>query len=423
MRRSLHCVTRRAAPPLDAEYLATLDRLYGLVRFGEKLGLEGPRALDRALGGPLRAAPALLIGGTNGKGSTAAFVEALLRGRGLRTGLFTSPHLTSFCERIRIDGQDIAPQSVVGLADRVLSAAESIGGEVPFFEVVWGMAALAFAEAAVDFAIWEVGLGGRLDATNVCDPVASAVVTVGLDHTAVLGPDLAAIAREKAPVFRAGRPALTAARGASLAALEGACAPGVALRAIDRDFAPFPGPLPLPGDHQADNAAVAQELVRATGLVPDPAHLALVRWPGRAETVAPGLVLDCAHNPDGARALAAWLADPRRPDAHRAVDVVLGAMADKDADAVFAALRPVARRMTLVTPTHPRALSAEHWAERLASTRGERPLVAPGVSAALERRDPAALTVVAGSCFLIGEVRSHLAGVPYPEGGIHTRAR
>lgn len=414
---------RPAAAHQDAAYVATLERLYGLVRFGEKLGLDGPRALDRALGEPLRAAPALLIGGTNGKGSTAAFAEALLRGRGLRTGLFTSPHLTSFCERIRIDGQDIAPRAVVGLADRVLGAADALGGEVPFFEIVWGMAALAFAEAAVDVAIWEVGLGGRLDATNVCDPVASAVVTVGLDHTAVLGPDLPAIAREKAPVFRPGRPALTAARGASLAALEGACSPEVSLRAIDRDFAPFPGALPLPGAHQADNAAVALELVQAAGVVPDPKHLALVRWPGRAETVARGLVLDCAHNPDGATALAAWLADPRRPGAERAVDLVLGAMADKDADAVYAALRPVARRITLVTPTHSRALSADRWAVRLASSLGERPTVAEGVTAALERRDPAALTVVAGSCFLIGEVRARLAGLPYPEGGIHTRAR
>jgi dihydrofolate synthase/folylpolyglutamate synthase len=410
-------------PDLDTPYVRTLERLYGLVRFGEKFGLDGPRALDRALGGPVGAAPAILIGGTNGKGSTAAFVEALLRGRGLRTGLFTSPHLTSFRERIRIDGQDIAPSAVVRLADRVLAAAGTIGGEVPFFEVVWGMAALAFAEAAVDFVIWEVGLGGRLDATNVCEPVASAVVTVGLDHTAVLGPDLASIAREKAPIFRPGRPAFTAARGEALAALTSALPAGVDLRAIGRDFDVHAGPLPLPGAHQADNASVALALARAAGTNPDPRHLARARWPGRAEMAGPRLVLDCAHNPDGARALAAWLAGPLRPEAGRPVDLVLGAMADKDADGVLAALRPVVRHVTLVTPHHPRALDAGLWSARVVSTGGERPEVAADVTTALSQRDPEALTVVAGSCFLIGEVRAALAGQPYPEGGLLTRAR
>ncbi len=410
-------------PETDPAYFDTLRRLYDLVRFGEKLGLEGPRALDRALGGPVSAAPAILIGGTNGKGSTAAFVEALLRGRGLRTGLFTSPHLSSFCERIRIDGQDIAPARVVDLADRVLTAAAGLGGEVPFFEIVWGMAALAFAEAAVDFAIWEVGLGGRLDATNVCEPIASAVVTLGLDHTAVLGPDLDAIAREKAPVFRAGRPAFTAARGEALSALTRALPAGVTLTAIDRDLRPFEGALPLPGAHQADNAALALALVRAAGLSPDAAHLSLVRWPGRAETVAPGLVLDCAHNPDGARALAAWLRVEAAVPGAPPVDLVLGALADKDADGVYAALRPVARNVTLVTPNHPRALSADVWADRLAAMPGERPGISADVGTALERRDPAARTVVAGSCFLVGEVRARLTGRSYPEGGLLTRAR
>ena len=240
---------------MTSPYVGTLVRLYGLVRFGEKLGLDGPRELDRVLGRPVGAVPAILIGGTNGKGSTAAFVEALLRGRGFRTGLFTSPHLVSFRERIRIDGEDVGPDRVVALAERVLAAGQRIGGEVPFFEIVWGMAALAFAESSVDFAIWEVGLGGRLDATNACDPLVSAVVTLGLDHTAVLGPDLESIAREKAPIFRSGRPALTAARGEGLSALSAALAPGVSLRMIDRDFEPAAAPLPLPGAHQRDNAA------------------------------------------------------------------------------------------------------------------------------------------------------------------------
>lgn len=408
------------ADPADNAYAATLERLYALVRFGEKLGLDGPRALDRALGGPVGRVPAILIGGTNGKGSTAAFVEALLRGRGFRTGLFTSPHLVSFRERIRIDGKDIAPSAVVALADRVFAAAAQIGGEVPFFEIVWAMAALAFAEASVDFAIWEVGLGGRLDATNACDPLVSAVVSLGLDHTAVLGPDLASIAREKAPIFRPGRPALTAADGASLAALRAATGPGVEVRVLGPDFAAFDGGLPLPGAHQARNAGLALEIVRSLGIRPDPTQLSQVRWPGRAEHIAPGLVLDCAHNPDGAIALAAWLATGEGTGSRRPTDLVLGMMGDKDVDAVVATLAPHGRRVTCVTPGHPRALPAEALAARVP---GPDVRVVPDVRAALAGRDPAARTVLAGSCYLVGEARAAVLGLPYPEAGLSTVAR
>lgn len=401
---------------MTSPYVGTLERLYGLVRFGEKLGLDGPRELDRVLGRPVGAVPAILIGGTNGKGSTAAFVEALLRGRGFRTGLFTSPHLVSFRERIRIDGEDVGPDRVVALAERVLAAGQRIGGEVPFFEIVWGMAALAFAESSVDFAIWEVGLGGRLDATNACDPLVSAVVTLGLDHTAVLGPDLESIAREKAPIFRSGRPALTAARGEGLSALSAALAPGVSLRMIDRDFEPAAAPLPLPGAHQRDNAGLALEIVRALGMTPDPSNLGHVRWPGRAEQIAPNLVLDCAHNPEGARALAAWLTTTQGGP----VDFVLGMMADKDIDGVLSALLPHARRLTFVTPSHPRALNAAALAERVSGRRVE---IIHRVADALNARDPAVQTVLAGSCYLVGEARAAVLGLEFPEAGLQTVAR
>jgi dihydrofolate synthase/folylpolyglutamate synthase len=405
----------------DADaYAATLERLYALVRFGEKLGLDGPRALDRALGGPVGRVPAILIGGTNGKGSTAAFVEALLRGRGFRTGLFTSPHLVSFRERIRIDGEDIAPAAVVSLADRVFAASERVGGEVPFFEIVWGMAALAFAEASVDFAIWEVGLGGRLDATNACEPLVSAVVSLGLDHTAVLGPDLPSIAREKAPIFRPGRPALTAASGESLEVLRAASAEGVELRVLGRDFAAFDGALPLPGVHQGRNAGLALEIVRSLGIRPDPTQLAQVRWPGRGEHIAPGLVLDCAHNPDGAAALAAWLASGDRAGPAQPTDLIVGMMGDKDVDAVVATLRPHARTVTCVTPGHPRALPAEALAARIP---GPDVRVVPDVGAAIAGRDPGARTVLTGSCYLVGEARAAILGLPYPEAGLRTVAR
>lgn len=402
-----------------APYLETLDRLYGLARFGEKFELDGPRALDRALGSPLGAVPCVLIGGTNGKGSTAAFVEALLQGRGLRVGLFTSPHLVSFRERIRIDGEEISEAKVVDLAARVLETAELRGIPLHFFEVVWAMAALAFAEASVDFAIWEVGLGGRLDATNACDPIASAVVTVGLDHQAFLGPDIWSIAREKAPIFRPGRPAFTAARGESLEALTAALEPGVGLQAVGRELNPFGGPLPLAGAHQADNAALALALVRAMGVTPDPTALQSVRWPGRAERAAPDLLLDCAHNQPAADALAALLL-AEEGERRVPIDLIIGMMADKDVGAVLQRLAPLCRGITTVTPDHPRALSALELAARCPHARVS---IGTTVGRALADRRSDALTVVAGSCFLVGEARAHLHGLEYPEGGLRTLAR
>ena len=157
-------------------YEATLARLFELTRFGEKTSLDGPRALNSALGDPLSAYESILIGGTNGKGSTAAFLEALLRARGVRTGLFTSPHLMSFRERIRVDGQEVSAADVVELSPEILDLAEADGAS--FFEATWALAATVFARRGVDIAIWEVGLGGRLDATNVADPIATAIVGV-----------------------------------------------------------------------------------------------------------------------------------------------------------------------------------------------------------------------------------------------------
>jgi dihydrofolate synthase/folylpolyglutamate synthase len=395
-------------------YRDALSRLYELVRFGEKPGLDGPRALDAALGHPTRRLRSVVIGGTNGKGSTAAGVEALLRDAGVRTGLFTSPHLVSFRERIRIDGVEVGEAAVARLADRVLGAAARAGYEASFFEVTWAMAAQAFVEAGVEVAVWEVGLGGRLDATNAVEPEVSAVVEIGLDHTAVLGPDLASIAREKAAIFRAGRPALTAATGAGLAALRGALPPGVALT----EAAPHAAPATLPGPHQARNAGLALAIARALGVEPRPAALDAVRWPGRAERLG-DVIIDCAHNPQAMAALAAWIAEAEP----RPVHVVFGAMADKDAAGMAAALRPVAEAVTLVTPQYPRRAPAESLRPVFAAAGHERLEVRATAAEALAARPRGRTTLVAGSCFLAGEARAWLTGVEYPERGLLTLAR
>jgi dihydrofolate synthase/folylpolyglutamate synthase len=373
----------------------------------------------------------VLVGGTNGKGSTAAFTEALLRASGLRVGLFTSPHLNSFRERIRVDGHDLEAAEVVTLAHRVLRAAEGIGYDATFFECTWAMAALAFDDAKVDCVVWEVGLGGRLDATNVCTPVASAVVTVDLDHEDILGAGFDAIAREKAALFRAGRPALTAARGPGLAALRRwiDALPGSerpTLRVCREDFAPYGGALPLPGEHQSANAAVALELATALGIRPRPEDLASVRWPGRGERLPNGTWVDCAHNVEGARAVVEWLEAAQLG----AVELVFGAMQDKDFLGVLSILAPAVARIVVVTPDHPRGAPATEVVRRFeesreGTARGKEVVAAGGVQAALEAPLSGGKTVrlVTGSCYLVGEARAHVLRQPWPECGLATRAR
>ena len=179
-------------------YALSLKSLYSLTRFGEKMSLDGPRKLHHDIGSPLGEYDSILIGGTNGKGSTSIFLESLLRSQGVRVGLFTSPHMNSFSERIRVDGAPLRHEEIVHLTDEIVPLVSRSGGS--FFEAVWGMATLAFTRAQVDIAIWEVGLGGRLDATNVAEPVLSAITNIGLDHTHVLGNTLRP-SPSKSPLF------------------------------------------------------------------------------------------------------------------------------------------------------------------------------------------------------------------------------
>jgi dihydrofolate synthase/folylpolyglutamate synthase len=395
-------------------YCDALGRLFALTRFGEKLDLSNPRRLDAALGRPLGSYKSILIGGTNGKGSTAAFLEATLRKAGLRTGLFTSPHLMSFRERIRIDGEDISEASVASLTPVVLKVAEQAGLELSFFEATWGLAALAFSAAAVDVVIWEVGLGGRLDATNVCTPIASAITSLALDHTHILGDTLEAIAGEKAAIFRPETPNLTAAHGPALAALSKATP--LPFMAIN----PMPNlpELALPGAHQQRNAALALAIANAIGVRADPSSLADVRWPGRVERFPGNILLDCAHNPASAAALAEWLREKRVAPLH----LVFGAMQGKDVSGVIAELGPLAQSISVVTPTYPRRMTAADLLPQFTAA-GFAAQDGGTVRQALAQRPQDAFCLVTGSCFLVGEARASLLGVEFPECGMLTMAR
>ena len=409
-------------------YRALLERLFALTRFGEKLDLSTPRALNATLGHPLQDIRSILVGGTNGKGSCCAALEALLRSTGARVGLFTSPHLISFRERIRIDGEPISEQALLAAAEVAETKVAEAQLQPSFFEMTWAIAAEAFRQSGVPWVIWEVGLGGRLDATNVCEPVLSLITNIGLDHVAVLGGSLTAIAQEKAAIFRRGSPALTAATGAGLEALMDACdAAKIELSMVTPPKPPLL--LSLPGAHQQRNCALALEGLRALGLEPAPTVLAKLVHPGRLESLS-GVWLDCAHNPPGGEALAQWLAtQPPMP-----TRLIFGAARDKDWVGTLTPLLPFVDALWWVSPDSPRAFSARELAAAaraqlsLPESVEQRTLssVAQALDGARENnRSGASIfrTLVTGSCYLIGEARAHLMGLQYPEHGLRTTAR
>jgi len=380
-------------------YDEMLARLGALRRYGMRPGLDAIRELLHRVGDPHVGMRVIHVGGTNGKGSTAAMIEAGLRASGRRTGLYTSPHLLRFTERIRIDGDELAPARAAEVAEAVLAG----GGEYTFFEVATAMALLAFHRAGVDAVVLEVGLGGRLDATNVVEDKAVAVVTsVGLDHTDVLGPRIVDIAREKAGIFRRDTPALFACDDEAAAILQ-AEAERVGAAPIERfgrdfDDADLP-PLALGGAHQRRNAALARRALEFAGVGASAMRqgLANVKWPGRLERLSPTVLVDAAHNEEGARALAAaW------PDGDWTL--VVGVVADKDARAIVAPLAARARRVIVTAPPSPRALPPAELARMLPGASVARDLATALAMAAGER------VVVAGSIFLVGEARRLVLG-------------
>ncbi|HET9552150.1 MAG TPA: Mur ligase family protein, partial [Anaeromyxobacteraceae bacterium] len=335
--------------------------LEGLSPLSMRFGLERVERAVEALGHPERAAPVLHVAGTNGKGSTCAMAAAALRAAGLRVGLYTSPHLEAFNERIQVDGRPIADADLADAAEAVRRACPWHEAGAPeerltYFEFATLAAFVHLARARVDAAVVEVGLGGRLDATNVVAPAVTAVARIGLDHTQLLGDTVEAVAREKAGIFKRGVPAVVHAHQPAgvieVLAAEAARA-GAPLQVAP---AAWDGPVALPGPHQLGNAGLAAAALRAlrgaglpVGEEAVAAGIAGASWPGRLEAIG-GVLLDGAHNPDGAAALAAALAalHPGRP-----AELVFGVLGDKDHRGMLAALAPVARRLHLVAPATP----------------------------------------------------------------------
>jgi dihydrofolate synthase/folylpolyglutamate synthase len=385
-----------------------------------RFGLERVERGLAALGHPESGLRILHVAGTNGKGSACAMAAEALRLAGHRTGLYTSPHLVRFNERIAVDGAAISDGDLARAVDEVRAACpwHDAGAEerLTYFEFATLAALVHFARQRAGAVVLEVGLGGRFDATNAVRPLACAVSRIGLDHVELLGDTLEAIAREKAGIFKPGVPAVSTAAQPpeALAALRAEAA---------RQGAPFSvapatwdGPVSLRGPHQLGNAALAAAALRlldAGGVaVPEWAvakGIAQARWPGRLEEIG-GVVLDGAHNPDGARALAAAL-----PVLYpgRAVEMVFGVLADKDHEGMLRAIGPVVRGLHLAAPASPRARAPASYralAAACAPRADEHASLPEALACARARAADGAVVGVAGSLYLVGEARALLAG-------------
>ncbi|MAU00844.1 MAG: bifunctional folylpolyglutamate synthase/dihydrofolate synthase [Anaerolineaceae bacterium] len=448
-------------------YEEALDYLYSFINFeakkqdrymASKLDHTRPRRLMEALGNPYQQYPAIHIAGTKGKGSTAAMCAFALRAAGYTVGLYTSPHLQDFRERIRIltpddaDGRIPKPQFVQQI--NKIRALEADFPDITWFEILTAIAFLHFADSNIDVAVVEVGLGGRLDATNVIIPLVSVITRLSLDHTALLGNTLDKIAYEKGGIIKPSIPVITANQEPeALAKLQAISQErespltiveqsweydgGVSMdstravphhpsrqkltitHSLDPDFIPHGTQfdLPLGGEHQLENATLAlvalqhvhTKLPRIT-LEAMQAGLANVKWPGRLDIIHPGddktpmLLVDCAHNPDSAHKL------------HEALDhsfkynnlwLIFGAPADKDVLHMLADLLPLAHHTTVTTASHPRSATPEELAEMSAEL-GFEVTAVPDMATALtttwHQAQPGDLICVTGSIVVVGDL-------------------
>ncbi len=412
-------------------YQETLSYIYGLGRFGIKPGLERISAALGELGNPQEGLKAVQIVGTNGKGSTAAFLASILAQVGYRVGLFTSPHLISFTERIQINGVQISEEEVTCLAARVIQAAPA---GTTFFEIVTAMAILHFAEQGVDIAILEAGMGGRNDASNVVDGMLAIVTPISLDHCEYLGDSITAIAADKGGIIKPGRPVVISAQSAeaSRVLIARAAELGAARYRFGQEFSlswqdekfSYHGiqqqlvalQPSMIGCHQGENAASA---LAAAELLHDLGYPVTIKamqngiantfWPGRLEFLGngPRFLLDGAHNAAGTAALVTALQGLPR----QRLLLVLGLMGDKDLDAIAGPLLSQAEQVYAVAPALQRALPVNELV-LFCQRRGVSCIAAGSVANGLAEAAAAARTgdliLVTGSLFTVGEARAEL---------------
>jgi dihydrofolate synthase/folylpolyglutamate synthase len=418
-------------------YSHCLNSMFALRRFGIKLGLDTIRSILVRLGNPHQNYHCIHVAGTNGKGSVAAMLASVLRAGGYRTGLYTSPHLVKFNERILVDGRPIADEEVVALYEQIKQRRND-EREPTFFECATAMALAHFGRQGVDWAVIETGMGGRLDATNVIQPQLCIVTNISLEHRDYLGSTIEQIATEKAGIIKAPAPVITAVRQkAAFGAIQTAADRNkVPVYRLGRDFKVRrtgtdqftyygldhvrPNMTPaLPGEHQRENTALvlaACEVLnrKRTHLTAQQIETGLrnTRWPGRLEVVsqAPYLLLDGAHNLVAARALARYLTDHLKD---RRITLVIGILDDKPYKQMLKALVPVCRRVVITRPIIGRALDPQILLAVVKDMGAEATLiesVPEAVRYALQTTPSDQAVCVAGSLYVVGEAKAMLEG-------------
>ncbi len=424
-------------------YQQSLDYLYGLEKFGMIFGLTQVERILKAIGDPHREVQAIHIGGTNGKGSTAAMMASILQKEGYRVGLYTSPHLIQFTERIRVNGKEIEKEEVAALAGWMRERIEEADITPPFtfFDFTTAMALYYFTQRMVDLAVLEVGLGGRLDSTNIVDPLLSIITNISKDHEAYLGKSILKIAGEKAGIIKKGRPLITAATQPHVLRLfSKICRErGSLYFRVGKDFR-YIGTedgdfhyeglhrklwglhLNLRGFHQVVNATTAlgamevlEDLgypVSADAMVEG---LREVGWPGRLEIVtsSPKVVLDGAHNPAGALVLRESL---KKAFQYQHLILIIGVMKDKDIESILHLLAPLADHIILTKPNNDRAATPALLKKALGKN-GKRAEIIEDLKEAIERglsiTGQEDLLCITGSLYTVGEARAYF----HPRGG------
>ena len=396
-------------------YRDTLAWLFGTQTFGIKLGLENTRRLLAACGQPQEKLRFLHVAGTNGKGSTCAMMDSILRAAGYRTALYTSPHLVDFRERLRVDGQMIPESSVAEGLTLLRDASEGWEQAPTFFELATVLAAWWFAREEAEFVVWETGMGGRLDATNSVTPLVSVIMPVGLDHQTWLGETISLIAAEKAGIIKPGVPVVSAPQAGEVCAVLEAKAVEVGAQ-VGFVSAPWDaGRVGLAGAHQRWNAAVAIAALRVAGAELGEeairSGLARVKWPGRFQRAGAALVIDGAHNPSATEVLVAtW----REVFGNVKARLVFGVLSDKDASALLHVLRAIADEVWLVPVAGARGASVDELrpaAEAAGFTVVHTSTIEEVLAGEPSDRAP---VLVTGSLFLAGEVLALLEGAARP---------
>lgn len=415
-------------------YTEALTYIHSISWKGSVLGLSRTRELLRALGDPQTSLKFVHIAGTNGKGSTAAMLSSILQQAGYRTGLYTSPFINRFNERMQINGVPIADEELAALTERVRPFAEAMEDHPTEFELITAIAFLYFAAHACDIVVLEVGMGGELDSTNIIDTPELAIITaMGMDHVRELGPTMADIARAKAGIIKQGG-AVVSYGGVpeADAVIEAACsACGAMLHmpdfsvivpeaySVDGQTFSYRAweslSLPLAGRYQLNNAAVvltAVEVLKNRGwALPDAAvreGLAKTRWPARFELLRrdPVFLVDGGHNPHGVHATAESLA---RLFPGKKIYFVVGVMADKDVESILGIVVPMAAKFFTVKPNNPRAMDAEQLAQRICALGAAAQAcgsVQDGVARALETAGQDDVICALGSLYMSGDVRA-----------------